>query len=259
MEWYMYLLIMGGGVLTGFINTLSGNGSVISLPLLIFAGLPANVANGTNRVGIVLQNLVGTVSFHQKKVLDVRGALILSIPAILGSLVGARIAVNLDETIMRRVIGAVMVIMLILILTRPQRWLHGKTQSLQGIPRWWNFVTFFAIGLYGGFIQMGAGIFLLSGLVLGLSYNLIRANAVKVAINLLFTIASLLVFQSSGQVEWIPGLVLALGTSLGAWVATRMAVEKGAAWVHRLLIFVVVLSAVYLLGVFDWIGRLLGM
>lgn len=259
MEWYMYLLILGGGILTGFINTLSGNGSVISLPLLIFAGLPANVANGTNRVGIMLQNLVGTASFHQKKVLDVRGALILSVPAVVGSLAGARIAADLDETIMRRVIGVVMVIMLILILTQPQRWLHGETQSLQGIPKWWNFVVFFAIGLYGGFIQMGAGIFLLSGLVLGLGYNLVRANAVKVAINFLFTVASLLVFQSSGQVEWIPGLVLAAGTAFGAWVAARMAVEKGAVWVHRLLIFVVVLSAVYLLGIFEWAGRLLGL
>ena len=258
MAWYMYLLILGAGVLVGFINTLSGNGSVISLPILIFAGLPANVANGTNRVGIVIQNLVGTTSFYQKKVLDVRGALILSIPAVIGSLLGARIAVNLDETIMRRVIGVVMVIMLILILTRPQRWLHGTTESLQGIPRWHHFLTFFAVGLYGGFIQMGAGIFLLSGLVLGLGYNLVRANAVKVAINFLFTIASLIIFQSSGQVDWGIGLVLAAGTAIGAWLAARIAVSKGAAWVHRLLVFVVILSAFYLLGVFDWIGRLFG-
>jgi uncharacterized protein len=132
MEWYMYVLILGAGVLVGFINTLSGNGSVISLPLLIFAGLPANVANGTNRVGILLQNLVGTASFQRKGVLDVRAALILSIPAVLGSLIGARIAVDLDETIMRRVIGVVMVIMLVLILTRPERWLHGETITLQG-------------------------------------------------------------------------------------------------------------------------------
>jgi hypothetical protein len=257
MAWYMYLLILGAGVLVGFINTLSGNGSVISLPLLIFAGLPANVANGTNRVGIVLQNLVGTTSFHQKGVLDVRGALILAIPAVIGSLVGARIAVDLNELVMRRVIGVVMVIMLVLILTRPQRWLHGETQNMKGWPRWHHYVVFFAIGLYGGFIQMGAGIFLLSGLVLGLGYNLVRANAVKVAINLLFTIASLLVFQSSGQIEWIPGLVLAVGTAFGAWIAARIAVEKGARLVHRLLIVVVVFSAVYLLGIFELLVGLL--
>jgi uncharacterized membrane protein YfcA len=257
MEWYMYVLILAGGVLVGFINTLSGNGSVISLPLLIFAGLPANVANGTNRVGILLQNMVGTATFHRRGVLDVRGALILSIPAVIGSLVGARIAANLNEEVMERVIGVVMVIMAILILTRPERWLHGKTQSLEGWPAWYHYIVFFAIGLYGGFIQMGAGIFLLSGLVLGLNYNLVRANAVKVAINFLFTLASLLVFGANGQVDWVLGLVLAVGTTIGAWFAARLAVEKGAAWVHRLLIVVVIISALYLLGVFEWIAGLL--
>jgi len=252
----MYLLIWIAGVLVGFINTLSGNGSVISLPLLIFAGLPANVANGTNRVGIALQNMVGAASFYQKKVLDVRAAFILGIPAVIGSLAGSKIAVSLDETILRRVIGAAMVLMLILILARPRRWLHGKVEVLQGIPHWHHFLIFFAIGLYGGFIQIGVGIFLLSGLVLGLGYNLVRANAVKVGINFLFTVASLLVFQSSGQVEWIPGLVLAAGTGVGAWFAARVAVEKGAALVHRLLIAVVIISALYLLGLFDLVVRL---
>ncbi len=257
MEWYMYVLILAGGILVGFINTLSGNGSVISLPLLIFAGLPADIANGTNRVGILLQNMVGTASFHKRGVLDVRGALILSIPAVIGSVLGAGIAADLNEKVMERVIGVVMVIMAILILTKPERWLHGKTQSLEGWPAWYNYLTFFAIGLYGGFIQMGAGIFLLSGLVLGLHYNLVRANAVKVAINFMFTVASLLVLGATGNVNWLLGLVLAGGTTIGAWFAARLAVEKGALWVHRLLIVVVVISALYLLGVFEWLAGVL--
>lgn len=256
MQLYHYVLIFGGGILVGFINTLSGNGSVISLPLLIFAGLPANVANGTNRVGIALQNLVGATSFQRKGVLDVRGALILSVPAVIGSIVGASIALDLNEQVMERVIGVMMILMLILIIADPQRWLKGKTHHLTERPRWYHYLIFFGIGMYGGFIQMGAGIFLLAGLVLSLGYDLVRANAVKVAINLAFTIASLLIFSTNGQVAWVPGLVLAAGTAIGAWAAAHMAVEKGAAWVHRLLIVVVVLSALNLLGVFEWIGGL---
>lgn len=256
MEWYQYLLIVAGGILVGFINTLSGNGSVISLPLLIFLGLPATVANGTNRVGIAIQNLVGTTSFHQKKVLDVRGTLILSIPTVIGSILGAMIAVDLNEVVMRRVIGVVMVLMLLLILTQPQRWLHGETLTLQGRPAWWNYIIFFLIGVYGGFIQMGAGIFLLSGLVLSLGYNLVRANAVKLGINFFLTLAALLVFQSNGQVQWLPGLALALGASLGALAAARIAVERGAKLVHRLLIVVVIISALQLLGAFDLLVKL---
>ncbi len=258
MEWYKYLIIAAGGVLVGFINTLSGSGSAISLPLLIFMGLPANVANGTNRVGIMLQNLVGTGSFYQKKVLDLRGALILAVPGVLGSLLGAQIAVNLDEVLMRRVIGVVMILMLVLLLARPQRWLNGQTEALQGFPSWKHLLLFFVIGLYGGFIQVGVGIFLLSGLVLSLDYNLLRANAVKVAINLCFTVAALLVFQSNGQVEWAPGLALAAGTMLGARIAANFAIQRGTVWVHRLVIVVVAFSALNLLGVFEAAALALG-
>ncbi|RME71099.1 MAG: sulfite exporter TauE/SafE family protein, partial [Chloroflexi bacterium] len=85
MEWYIYLAIIAAGFVAGFINTLAGSGSLVTLPLLIFAGLPANVANGTNRVAILLQNVVGVSSFRQQKVLDWRGGLKLALPAIIGS------------------------------------------------------------------------------------------------------------------------------------------------------------------------------
>lgn len=257
MDWYLYPAVVAAGFVAGFINTLAGSGSLVTLPLLIFIGLPANVANGTNRVGILLQNVVGGESFRRQGTLDLRGAVILSIPAIVGSVVGAQIAVNLDEELMRRTIGALMVAMLIVILVRPQRWLHGTLERMTGWPDWKQLIIFFAIGVYGGFIQAGVGIFLLAGLVLGVGYDLVRANAVKVSITLFFTISALLVFMRNGQVVWDVGLILALGNMLGAWVAARMAVERGAVWVHRLLVAVVAVSAAELLGLFDLLTRLL--
>ena len=236
---------------------MAGSGSAVTLPLLIFMGLPASVANGTNRVAIVLQNVAGVESFRRSRVLDVRGALILSIPAVLGSVVGARMSLNLHEALMRRAIGTVMLLMLVVILLRPQRWLQGKLERMTGRPDWKQLVLFFLIGMYGGFIQVGVGIFLLVGLVLGLGYDLVRANAVKVTIVLCFTLAALLVFVLAGQVQWREGLILALGNVLGAWVGARFAVERGVVWVRRLLIAIIVFSASTLLGVFDLIGRLI--
>lgn len=256
MAWYLYPAIVGAGFLAGFINTLAGSGSLVTLPLLIFAGLPANVANGTNRVAILLQNVVGASSFRRSGVLDLRGALMLGVPAIAGSVVGAQIAVNLDELLMRRTIGVIMVVMLFVILLRPQRWLDGELQQLDGWPRLIHLLIFFAIGMYGGFIQAGVGIFLLAGLVLGVGYDLVKANAVKIGIVLLFTISALIVFLRNGQVDWGVGLILSLGNMAGAWVAARVAVTRGAVWVRRLLIAVVVVSAANLLGVFDLLGRL---
>jgi len=250
-EWYLVVAVIAAGFGAGFINTLAGSGSLITLPLLIFLGLPANVANGTNRVGVLIQNMVSVGSFQQQQTLDWRGGLILAIPAIFGSLLGAQIAVNLNEQLMRQTIGALMVVMLIVILVRPKRWLQGHPQATQKRPGWVQIALFFAIGIYGGFIQAGVGIFLLAGLVLSIGYNLVWANAVKVLIILCFTVSALVVFVLNQQVWWGIGFLLAIGNAVGGWIAARLAVERGAIFVRWLLIAVIAVSAAQLLGLFE--------
>jgi len=256
--WYLVPAIIGAGFLAGFINTLAGSGSLVTLPLLIFIGLPATVANGTNRVAIVLQNVVAGASFQRRGLLDLRGVFVLGLPAVVGSVVGAQIAVNLNEVLMRRTIGAVMVIMLVVMLVRPRRWLQGTLERFQNRPSLLQLLIFFGIGVYGGFIQAGVGIFLLAGLVLSVGYDLVRANAVKVGLVFFFTIFALAVFVVNGQVDWLVGLILAIGNMLGAWVAARVAAEKGAVWVRRLLVAIVIISAADLLGLFRLVGLLVG-
>ncbi|RME75152.1 MAG: sulfite exporter TauE/SafE family protein [Chloroflexi bacterium] len=203
-----------------------------------------------------MQNVVGVSSFRQQKVLDWRGGLKLALPAIIGSIAGAQIAVNLNETVMRRTIGLLMVVMLVVILVRPKRWLQGRGEVDHSQFGWRQWIIFFFIGAYGGFIQAGVGIFLLAGLVLSAGYDLVRANAVKVFIVLCFTIFALGVFILNGQVVWQVGLVLAVGNMLGAWVASRMAVKRGANFVRWLLVAVVAVSAAKLLGLFDLLAAL---
>jgi uncharacterized membrane protein YfcA len=257
MKLYLYPLTILAGFVAGFINTLAGSGSLVTLPLLIFMGLPANVANGTNRVAILLQNIVSTSSFHREKALDIRGVVWLGIPAAIGSIIGAQIAVELNKDLMEKVIGAIMLVMLFVIILRPKQWLKGSLTHLESRPTILQFIIFFLIGIYGGFIQAGVGIFLLSGLVLGVGYNLVRANAVKTGIVLFFTVFALAVFIKNDQVNWSIGLILAVGNMLGAWVGTKVAVNKGAVWVRRLLIAVIIVSAANLLGVIDFFTGLI--
>lgn len=256
MDWYLYPLVVVAGFAAGFINTIAGSGSLITLPLLIFLGLPANVANGTNRVAILLQNVVAVRGFRRKGLLGVRHALVLASPAVLGSILGAQIALNLDEQMMRRAIGALMLAMLIVLLVRPGRWLEGRPAAGRR-PGWLQLLMFFGIGVYGGFIQAGVGIFLLAALVLGAGYDLVRANAVKVLIVLCFTVFALAVFLVNRQVHWGVGLVLALGQMLGASVAVGTAVKRGTRFVRWFLIAVVLTAAAELLGVVDWVARLI--
>jgi uncharacterized membrane protein YfcA len=227
------------GFAAGFINTLAGSGSLITLPILILLGLPANVANGTNRVGVLLQNIVAVAAFRRSRVLDVGGAWKLVAPAVAGSLVGAALAVDLDE--------ALMVAMLFVMLLKPERWLD---EHATGRPArlWVEVPMLFAIGVYGGFIQAGVGIFLIAGLVLAAGFNVLRANALKNLVNLVITAAALVVFVFNHQVNWGVGFALALGQAAGAWVAARMAVKRGAPFVRWAVIAIVVLSAGALLA-----------
>ncbi len=229
------------GLLAGFINTLAGSGSLLTLPVLIFLGLPANVANGTNRVGVLLQNVVAVATFRRHGALAA-GAWRLAAPSVVGSVLGAALAVDLDETLLRRIIGALMLVLVAVMLVKPERWLAASPGPQRARP-WLEMPLFFAIGAYGGFIQAGVGIFLLAGLVLGAGFDLVRANAVKNLIVLVLSAAALIVFVANDQVAWSLGLLLALGQAVGAWLAARVALRRGAPFVRGVLIAVVALSA----------------
>jgi len=248
MEWYFYPIAIAAGFLCGFINVIAGSGSLVTLPFLIFMGLPANVANGTNRIAILMQNIVGVTSYQKAGILNWKKGLSLAIPAVVGGLIGAQIAVDLNEELMEKVIGGLMVVMLVVVIVRPKRWLEGRPELLKntGIVQ---IIVFFFIGIYGGFIQAGVGIFLLSGLVLASGFDLVRANAVKLLIVLSFTIFALGIFIYNDQVRWDIGPIVGIGNMIGAWVGTKMAVKKGAKFVRFLLIAVIIFSAIKLLGI----------
>jgi uncharacterized membrane protein YfcA len=252
-----YAAVMAAGLAAGFINVLAGNGSLISLPVLIFIGLPPGVANATNRVSIVLQNLVGVTGFHRQGKLDARGALVLGIPMVLGSVVGALLAVDVNDQVFQQVLAVAMIAMLILMLIKPDRWITGKPGALGSRLTPMRFIVFFAIGIYGGFLQAGVGIFLLVALVLEVGYDVIRGNAVKVAVTLGAAAMSLAIFSANLKVNWVAGLVLASGSMIGAWLATRFGARRGTVWVRWFVIVVVAVSAAQLLGVFSWLRSLL--
>ncbi len=240
MSWEHIILVFVTGIVTGVINTLAGSGSLISLPILMFIGLPPHVANGTNRIGILFQNIVSTLSFRHQKVLDVKMGLRVAIPSIVGSVAGAIIVLELHERAVEITVAIVLLIMLVPLWMKPSRWLKGASKDEVKTYPVLQFIIFFFIGAYGGFIQAGVGIFLLSALVLNSGYDLVRANALKVFINLIFTPFALAVFVINGQIDIPAGLVLALGNGLGAWFASKYAVSWGSGFVRYVLIAVII-------------------
>lgn len=245
------IALIVSGVFVGFINTLAGGGTIISLSIFMFMGLPADVANGTNRIAVILQNMTSVTSFRQQKLLDTRKALWLSVPTVIGSILGAQLSVQIDEATFRKAIAVVMLMMVFLYSPNPISGSKARKISKSKKVSPLQMFIFFAIGVYGGFVQVGVGYFLLAGIVLGAGYDLVKANAIKVFIVLLYTLFALAVFIYHDKVNWQFGLIHAIGNIIGAFVASRYAVAWGANFIRWFIIAIIVISAVDLLGIID--------
>ncbi len=239
-----------GGLLAGVINTLAGNGSAVTLTILTeVLGLPGTLANGTNRIGIALQTLTSTFTFRREGVFSFRKHLKPIIITFSGAVVGLSLALLVSDESFMRIFRFLMVAMLLVLLVKPSRWIYPHKEG-RPWPKPILWTSLFFLGIYGGFIQMGMGIFFLALIVLGAKYSLLEANALKVAVVGVYTLLGLVLFQSQGLIHWQYGLMLGLGQTLGGWGTARFAsrYEKINILVYWFLVLIVILS---LLSLFD--------
>lgn len=244
--WSGYLLIIAAGIFTGIINTLAGSGSLITLPIFTFlCGLPPAMANATNRVGILLQTAVGAGAFHRKGTLELKALGWLVVPAVVGSVPGAWIALSLNDKAMNMALALLMILMLGVILLRPERWLQPGEVDFARRKKPLGILIFFLIGMYAGFIQAGVGVFLMAALVLSARYSMVQANGIKLLLVGLFNVLPLLMFWGQGLVRWDYGLLMAVCQAAGAWIATHFIHKTSRAneWLRYALIVVVLVSA----------------
>lgn len=239
-----YLALFAVGFVAAIINVIAGGGSFLTLPLLIFLGLPPSIANGTNRVGVLAQNLSAVVGFHRHNVLPVSWALSASVPALAGAALGVWAAINVPDLAFRRILSIVM------LAVAAGTLLHRGTK---GTPRQesrnaWSpmlMAGFFLTGVYGGFLQAGVGFLVLAMTTAG-GLDLVRGNAVKVLTVMLLTLLSLLVFAGTGHVNWPAGIALGLGNLLGGMVGVKVTVLKGQKWLEPVVTAAIVVFAVLL-------------
>ena len=229
-------LILITGIAAGFLNVIAGGGSLLTLPMLIFLGLPAAKANGTNRIAVAIQCATGVAGFRVKGFSDFRFSALLTIPAIPGSIIGALIAVLMGEVAFKRVLAAIMVGVLALTYLSPAKKIEGGSSEQNAGRMIVSMLAFFFIGIYGGFIQAGVGFIIIAALTSINSYDLVRANAIKLFVSFFFTIVALAIFIHSGNVDPFLGLTLALGNATGAWFGSHWAVDRGEKWIKAVLV-----------------------
>ncbi|MBN2683325.1 MAG: sulfite exporter TauE/SafE family protein [Bacteroidales bacterium] len=250
-SWQIISLLLVAGFMVGFINTMAGSGTVITYSLFMALGLSPQMANGTIRLGVIMQTLSASFNFKKHNILDLKQGLWYGIPVMFGSITGAQIAVSINKEIFEIIIGIIMLIMLVFILLKPERWIKGKHSGKRKKPGLVLILIFYLIGVYGGFIHIGVGIFLLAALVINAGYDLLTANALKVFIVLLYSPFALAVFMFYGHVHYVLGSIAAIGNVAGGYVASKYALSWGAGIIRWILVVVILLFASKLLGLYN--------
>ncbi|MFY0607749.1 MAG: sulfite exporter TauE/SafE family protein [Cyclobacteriaceae bacterium] len=233
------LILIGVGLVTGVINTLAGGGSLITLPLLIFMGLPSSVANGTNRIGIFLQALVSVGGFKSKGVFVFPYAGYASITAVIGCVIGAYLAVDIRGELFNRILAVVMVVVMILTVLKPYLTKKGAIEILTTKSKVFSISMFFLVGLYGGFIQAGVGFLIIATLTGIHGFDMAKTNAIKLFVVACYTLVALVIFWWEDQIRWDYGLTLAAGNAAGGWLASRWSVGKDDKWIRIILLITV--------------------
>jgi uncharacterized membrane protein YfcA len=247
MEIVNFLLIVVVGFISGFLNTVAGGGSLISLPVLIFMGLPGSVANATNRVAILAQNIFAVGGFNSKGVkLPFPYSLYLGLASLVGGYIGARLAVDIDDALFNRILAVIMILVVSSIVLEPRKKKNNRPERLSLPYQIAGIVAFLFLGVYGGFIQAGIGFLVIAVLTNINHLNLIKTNYVKVFAAIVYTGVAVIVFALEDKIMWITGLVLAIGQGFGGWYASRWSVDKGEVWIKRVLVVAVIILAVKL-------------
>lgn len=252
------ILLSVSGIFVGIINTLGGGGSVITMALFMAMGMPVGVANGTNRIAVVMQNLSATISFMRKRMLDIKSSFLLSIPAILGNIAGSMVALDVDDTTFKICLSVVLAVILVyLIMDRNKPNTHAGHEL---VIKWWHYLLFFFVGFYGGYIYIGLGFLILAVTIWTMNLDIVTANVLKGCVIFLSTPFALGVFMAKGEVVYDAGLIHGAGNIIGAILASHWAASWGVKFVKWFTLFIIVVSFIDLVGLIslqDMLSRML--
>lgn len=242
-------ILLCSGLLVGFINTLAGGGSAISLTIFMALGLPVQVANGTNRVAILMQNFSSTATFVQKRMVDWRSGVKLAVPVIAGTVIGAQIASDISDVVFQSCLAVVMVAVLGFTIFGNN--IFKRNGQRIGRTTFLHYFLFFLIGLYNGYIYVGTGYLILLVTMGMMGVHIVQSNVIKNFIILLSIPFSLAVFVWNGDVNWAYGLVHGAGNVIGAFLASRYAIDWGTKFLRWFTVVVVLICLADVVGLIS--------
>ena len=240
------IILLLTGIATGFLNVMAGGGSMLSVPVMIFLGIPGTVANATNRIAILPQNIMAVLAFYKKGFANFRLSLTLALCTIPGAIAGAWLASQIPNNRFNTLLAIIMLFVL-LIMMLPQQKKLDRAGTISRSRMIAGHLLMVLIGFWGGFIQIGVGFLLMPTLNRVMQLDLITTNMHKVFIVMVYTIAALIVFSSQLELIWKYGIALAIGTSTGGWLAANFQIKQGVEVIRWTLNIVIIVFIIKLL------------
>ncbi len=243
METEVIIILFICGLFSGVINTLAGGGSLITLPIMIFLGIPPTIANGTNRIQLIFQNIFAIYGFKSKGISNFKFSSWLALSALIGSIIGAYIAIDFPEELFKKVLSIIMILVMFSIL------LKNKSELIENNNiknKWISVLCFFFIGIYGGFIHAGVGFLMILVLSKVNNIRLSQSNSIKVFVALIFSTIAFIIFLSEDKINWIYGINIGIGSGLGGWLASRWSYDKSDKTLKIILSFVILIMSIKL-------------
>ncbi len=246
-------LLLLAGFLAGAANVVAGGGSMLTLPVLVAVGLPAHVANGTNRIGIALQSVIATVALAREGQFELRLYLRLLPSLLVGAVLGALLATRLSPERLHVTFGVLFLLLSVALgyqeFTKKEQRESSKARFARiGKNRLAQECALLLVGSYAGFIQIGAAILIVLIATRMLGADPLAATGVKLPLVLTFTLPVTLVFLDAGHIAWLEGATLAVGAALGSMLGVKLTLAGGAHFIQRTVIVFLGLSGLAMLA-----------
>ena len=242
----LLIIFVIGGVTSTF-GTLVGGGSLITIPTLIFLGLAPHTAIGTNALGITGLLVAGGYKFHQKRMIDYKIGLLIGICALSGAFLGANLVLQINETLLKKVIGLMVIVMLVFIIVNPQLGIRKIKHSIKKSEYLIGAVLSFCLGIYHGFYGAATGTFFSYILILLFKQTFLESAATRKVPTLAAAVMAVIIFAINGVIHYALGIALFVGSSIGSYAGAHYSDKIGNVWIKRLFCVIVFIMAIKLL------------
>jgi uncharacterized membrane protein YfcA len=239
------LALMGVGLLAGFVDAVAGGGGLISIPALLFAGLPPVAALATNKMQSACGTAMAVVTYWRRGFINLRSLIPAAALTLCGSFLGALAVKRLDTSILTAMVPVALIGIALYFLFAPKLSdadRHARLPFARFVP-----VLGFCLGFYDGIFGPGTGSFMTIGFVTLFGLGLTRATGHTKLLNLVSNTAALLVFIPSGDVLWPAAIAMAIGQIVGGYLGARTGIRYGARLIRPLVVAVSIALALKLL------------